>query len=133
VVKAQLSLYERGIVATHAHLGAKWNFRYTARKLDCLRKVGAVVATVYLSEGRVATTVTVGSLEWEVRSFKIFLVDFILDSVAFVIADALSSRVFMGLHWINAKVLFGVVCFVAFGLLLLLLGCAQDVAYFIFL
>jgi hypothetical protein len=133
VVKAQLSLCEWGIVATHAHLGAEWNFRYAARKLDCLRKVRAVVATVNLPEGRVATTVAIGSLEWEVRSFKIFLVDFILDSVTFVIANALSSRVFMGLHWVNAKVLFGIVCFVAFGLLLLLLGCAQNVAYFIFL
>lgn len=67
------------------------------------------------------------------RSLKICLVDFILDSLAFVIADILGGRVLMGLHWVDAEVLFGVVCFVAFSLLLLLLGAAQDVAYFIFL
>ena len=67
------------------------------------------------------------------RSLKIRLVDFILDSLTFVITDVLGGRVFMGLHWVNAEVLFGIVCFVAFGLLLLLVGATQDVAYFIFL
>lgn len=67
------------------------------------------------------------------RSLKICLVDFILYSLTFVIADILCGRVLMGLHWINTEVLFGVICFVAFCLLLLLLGAAQDVAYFIFL
>jgi hypothetical protein len=56
-----------------------------------------------------------------------------LDSLTFVITDVLGGRVFMGLHWVNAEVLFGIVCFVAFGLLLLLVGATQDVAYFIFL
>jgi len=133
MVKTQLSLYQRGVVAAHTHLGTEWNFRHATWGLDHLSEVCAVVVAVNLSEGQAATTVGVGSLEGEMRSLKILLVDFILNSFAFVVADGLRSWVLLGLHWVDAEVLLVIVCFVAFCLLLLLRDSAQDGANFIFL
>jgi len=98
-----------------------------------LSEVCAVVVAVNLSEGQAVAMVALGSLEGDMRSLKILLVNFILNSLAFVVADGLRSRVLMGLHWVDAEVLLEIVCFVTFCLLLLLWDGAQDGANFIFL
>lgn len=98
-----------------------------------MSEVCAVVVAVNLSEGQAVAMVALGSLEGDMRSLKILLVNFILNSLAFVVADGLRSRVLMGLHWVDAEVLLEIVCFVTFCLLLLLWDGAQDGANFIFL
>jgi len=71
--------------------------------------------------------------KWQMRNFKIILVDDIIHTLSFVITHILCCRVRLRYNWFNVEILPGIVCFIRCTLNIIVTDCWDNFLNFLFL
>jgi hypothetical protein len=120
------------IVASDPHLGTKGDLGNSAILsivLSHLRTVWKAMNLSVWSGTRGDTCI----FKWQMRNFKIILVNDVVYSLTFVITHILCRWVRLRYNWFNVKILFCIVCFIRCALNIIVTNCWNNFVNFLFL